>query len=95
IRVNAICPGLVETPMLGGGLDQSADRDYWFDAIPLSRAAQPEEMASVIAFLASDDASYMTGSIVTADGGVTAHTGQPNFPERQKLRAERAAKGQS
>ncbi len=91
IRVNAVCPGLVDTPMSGAGIAQQADRDYWFSAIPLARAAQPEEIASVIAFLASDDASYMTGAIVAADGGVTAHTGQPNFPVRQRLRAERAA----
>jgi len=91
IRVNALCPGLVETPMALAGIADPVDRDYWFGTIPMRRAARPEEMAAVIAFLASDDASYMTGSIVAADGGVTAHTGQPNFPERQRLRAERAA----
>ena len=56
----------------------------------MKRYGKPEEIAAVIAFLASDDASYMTGSIVTADGGVTAHTGQPNAPERIRLRASRA-----
>ena len=47
--------------------------------IPMGRVGKPEEIASVIAFLASDDASYVTGTTVTVDGGVTAATGQPNF----------------
>lgn len=79
IRVNALCPGLIRTPLAGGALTNPATRDIWMNAIPLGRPGEPGEMASVVAFLASDDASYMTGSIVTADGGITAHTGQPNF----------------
>ena len=93
IRVNAVGPGLVATPMASAGIADPVDRDYWFSAIPLGRAARPEDIAAVIAFLASDDASYMTGANIPVDGGVTAHTGQPNFPVRQKLRAERAAMG--
>lgn len=89
IRVNALCPGLVDTVMARAAVADPVDRDFWFERIPLGRAAQPEEMASVVAFLASDDASYVTGSIITADGGMTAHTGQPNAPMRQRLRAER------
>jgi len=89
IRVNALCPGLVETEMAAAAIADPADRDYWFGLIPMHRAARPEEMAAVAAFLASDDASYMTGSIVAADGGVTAHTGQPNAIERIRLRGER------
>jgi meso-butanediol dehydrogenase/(S,S)-butanediol dehydrogenase/diacetyl reductase len=53
--------------------------DQWVAGIPMKRTGAPEEMASVVAFLASDDASYVTGSIVVADGGVTAHTGQPDL----------------
>ena len=45
----------------------------------MGRAAQPTEIAAVIAFLASEDASYMTGACVTIDGGLTASAGQPNF----------------
>ena len=55
--------------------------------IAATGAARPQEMASVVAFLASEDASYMTGSIVAADGGVTAHTGQPNFIARRAQRS--------
>ena len=90
IRVNALCPGLVDTAMSAAGLERPADRAEWEERIPLGRAARPEEMAAVAAFLASDDASYMTGAIVAADGGITAHTGQPNIIAR---RARRQASG--
>lgn len=86
IRVNALCPGLIETAMTALTVARPADREAWLGPIPLARMGKPEEMAGVIAFLASDDASYMTGSIVTADGGITCHTGQPNVPARRKLR---------
>lgn len=77
IRVNAICPGLVDTPITSGLQQLPGLREEWQKRIPLQRAAKPEEMANVVAFLASDDASYVTGTIMVADGGTTAHTGQP------------------
>lgn len=77
IRVNALCPGLVDTPITAGVQQLPGLREDWESRIPMGRAAQPEEMANVVAFLASDAASYMTGSIIVADGGTTAHTGQP------------------
>jgi len=76
IRILAVCPGEVDTPMLAAGrsapptrafLDDLADR-----TIPLGRLAQPEEIAQVVAFLASPGASYMTGATVTVDGAYTA-----------------------
>ncbi|MCB2073434.1 MAG: SDR family oxidoreductase [Novosphingobium sp.] len=88
IRVNALCPGLVETAMTAPTLASEHDREAWCSRIPLHRPARPEEMANVVAFLASDDASYMTGSIVTADGGLTAHTGQPNVAELRRQREQ-------
>jgi meso-butanediol dehydrogenase/(S,S)-butanediol dehydrogenase/diacetyl reductase len=90
IRVNAVCPGLVETEMAAGAIADPADRAFWFDCIPLGRAARPDEIAGVAAFLASDDASYMTGAVVAADGGIGAHTGQPNFLRRIGERVARA-----
>ncbi len=90
IRVNALCPGLIRTALIGPSLDRAEDREAWLAPIPLGRPGRPEEMAAVVAFLASDDSSYMTGSIVAADGGITAHTGQPNVPHRRKLREQQA-----
>ncbi len=88
IRVNALCPGLIATAMTELTVARPEDREAWLGPIPLARMGQPAEMASVIAFLASDEASYMTGSIITADGGITAHTGQPNVPYRRTLREQ-------
>lgn len=80
IRVNAVCPGPVDTPIIAG-IDQfQGVRQVWNEAVPMGRFARPEEIAAVVAFLACDDASYLTGAIVPVDGGVTAHTGQPNLP---------------
>lgn len=90
IRVNGLCPGLIETAMTELTVARPEDREAWLSPIPLARMGKPAEMANVIAFLASDEASYMTGSIVTADGGITAHTGQPNVPQRRKLREQQA-----
>lgn len=88
IRVNALCPGLIETAMTALTVARPEDREAWLNPIPLGRMGQPSEIANVVAFLASDEASYMTGSITTADGGITAHTGQPNVPHRRKLREQ-------
>lgn len=77
IRVNALCPGLVETPITSAMHQMPGLMEHFAKRIPMGRAAQPEEMAEVVAFLASDAASYVTGTIMVADGGTTAHTGQP------------------
>ena len=90
IRVNALCPGLIKTAMSELTMSTPEDRAAWLGPIPLGRMGLPKEMANVVAFLASDEASYMTGSIITADGGITAHTGQPNVPQRRILRAQGA-----
>jgi meso-butanediol dehydrogenase/(S,S)-butanediol dehydrogenase/diacetyl reductase len=79
IRVNALCPGLIDTPLISVTHQLSGLHDAWVDSIPMGRAGTPEEMAKVVAFLASDDASYVTGAVVVADGGKTAGTGQPDL----------------
>lgn len=80
IRVNALCPGLILTG-LTGMIEQSGElMDHWASLVPLGRPGSAVEMAKVVAFLASDDASYVTGAAIAADGGVTAKTGQPDLP---------------
>jgi NAD(P)-dependent dehydrogenase (short-subunit alcohol dehydrogenase family) len=76
IRVNCVCPGPVDTPLLRRGVARASDPEAKLrtemSSTLLGRLGRPEEIASVIHFLASDEASFVTGSIVVADGGVTA-----------------------
>lgn len=76
IRINAVCPGEVDTPMLRSARPvppTPEDLRRLADAtVPMKRLADPVEIARVAVFLASDDASYMTGSLVTVDAGYTA-----------------------
>ena len=66
IRVNCICPGIIETPILHG-----RDPKIYEDRIPLRRVGQPEDVAKVALFLVSDDAAYLTGTVINVDGGVS------------------------
>ena len=74
IRVNCVCPGTVDTPMIQSIVDLDSDparlRTILNKMHPLGRIAQPSEIGEVVAFLASDRASFMTGAIVTVDGGL-------------------------
>jgi meso-butanediol dehydrogenase/(S,S)-butanediol dehydrogenase/diacetyl reductase len=90
IRVNALCPGLIATPLTAGAAAMPGLEEAWHDTIPMGRAGTPEEMAEVIAFLASDAASYITGATIVADGGQTAWTGQPNLLRYAAAAAEGA-----
>lgn len=78
VRVNCVCPGPVDTPMLPTffGRDPGADtadlKDAFINLVPLQRAATPAEIAGVVAFLASDDAGFVTGTTIPVDGGQTA-----------------------
>jgi NAD(P)-dependent dehydrogenase (short-subunit alcohol dehydrogenase family) len=69
IRVNAVCPGLVDTPMTKGAIDDPESRARVAAEAPLGRIAQPQEIASVVRFLLSDEASYVTGAELVVDGG--------------------------
>jgi len=72
IRVNALCPGPVETPLLAELLSDPARRQRRLVHIPPGRFARAEEMANAALFLASDEASYVNGSTFMVDGGITA-----------------------
>jgi NAD(P)-dependent dehydrogenase (short-subunit alcohol dehydrogenase family) len=72
IRVNCICPGGVDTPMVAGAMADPQTAEYLQMNSPLGRVARPEEIAQVALFLASDAASYVNGAIIPVDGGWTA-----------------------
>jgi len=78
VRVNAICPGTIHTPLiepliaLRGGGDYDRGLAMTLEKYPIGRLGQPEDIANLALFLASEEASFMTGAIVTSDGGMTA-----------------------
>ena len=75
IRVNAVSPGPVETPIFGKlGVDEAQTQEMAagiLEQIPIGRFGKPEEIASIVAFLASDDAPFIVGTEITADGGMS------------------------
>ncbi|UCH36542.1 MAG: SDR family oxidoreductase [Armatimonadota bacterium] len=73
IRVNAVAPGAIVTPMNRAWIDDPRKRAEVESHIPMGRAGSPEEIAAVVAFLASDDASYITGQTIYACGGLTLY----------------------
>jgi NAD(P)-dependent dehydrogenase (short-subunit alcohol dehydrogenase family) len=76
VRVNCVCPGIVDTPLVARAFGHSeAIRETMHRFHPLGRMAQPVEIAKCVLFLASDDASFVTGHALVVDGGVCAGTG--------------------
>lgn len=82
IRVNAVCPGLIETGMTAPFFERAKAKGVEHrlgERCELRRAGQPHELAAVIAFLASDDASFITGQAIAVDGGNTASLNMPGM----------------
>jgi NAD(P)-dependent dehydrogenase (short-subunit alcohol dehydrogenase family) len=71
VRVNAVAPTYIETPLTRFGMEDQSMYPTWLDMTPMRRVGQPDEIASTVLFLASDASSLLTGSIVVADGGYT------------------------
>ena len=79
VRINAVAPSLTSTAATVDLEKSEAALAAFRDRLPIGRAATPEEVAGVIAFLASDDARFVNGVILPVDGGLHASNGQPNF----------------
>jgi meso-butanediol dehydrogenase / (S,S)-butanediol dehydrogenase / diacetyl reductase len=77
VRVNAVAPSLTRTGMTEDMMDNEPLLDKFRERIPLGRVCEPQEVAAVIAFLASADASFVSGAILPVDGGLSASNGQP------------------
>ena len=79
VRVNSVCPCVTLTPMSAGIEENQEAMAKIRDRIPMGRPALPSDVAAAIAFLASDDARFITGVNLPVDGGVTASNGEPNY----------------
>lgn len=80
VRINAVAPGIIATPMAVPILDKHPEAmDIYAERVPSGRVGQPEEVAAAMLFLASEDASYINGVILSVDGGLAAWSGQPAF----------------
>jgi len=79
MRINAVAPSLTDTEMVTFVTKNEDMMAKFDDRMPLGRAARPQEIASVIAFLMSDDASFVNGVVLPVDGGISASNGQPNL----------------
>lgn len=92
IRVNAVAPGWVHTPATRDIVRDGPEWSKHRSRIPLDRPGEPEEIAALVAFLLSDDASYMTGALVVCDGGLTAGYRDSDWAAVEQAREPRAVR---
>ena len=83
IRVNAVLPGVIETAMTRSVLDQQGSREALLQETPVGRLGQPEDVANAIFFLASPQASFITGASLLVDGGQSIY-GQPKWVRQDR-----------
>ena len=89
IRVNSVLPGVVKTPMAAALSELPVSREEYLSLMPISRIGKPEDVGRFVAFLLSDDASWITGQLVAVDGGHTIRKGPNLVPLfRQAMSAE-------
>jgi len=88
VRANCVCPGPIDTAWTRGPESpiEAAEQEMIDSMVPLGRRGAPEEIANIFAFLASDEASYVTGALLLADGGVTPAKGNPGAAVAAELR---------
>jgi len=80
VRINCVCPGLIATPAVERGfLGHPEKREQIGAQIPMQRLGEPDEIANVVTFLASDEASYVTGAAIVVDGGSSIRSGVPDL----------------
>ncbi|MDJ0949351.1 MAG: glucose 1-dehydrogenase [Alphaproteobacteria bacterium] len=77
VLLNAVCPGPTDTPLFRSFLDEGESGQKVYEslrrAVPLKRLGEPDDMPGIVAFLASDDAAYITGQVISVSGGLTMH----------------------
>lgn len=89
IRVNSVLPGVVRTPMAAALSEIPISRDEYLSLMPISRIGEPADIGNFVAFLLSDEASWITGQLVAVDGGHTVRKGPNLVPLfQQATRAE-------